>query len=431
MAPRDGGGEGSSARLALAAIVRNEGPYLLEWIAHHRALGIGRFYIADNDSSDETTATLAALARAGIVRHLPFASVPGVPPQQSAYVEILRRFGAEAEWIAFVDADEFLVPASPHRTLAAALAPLTADPGVGAIVVNWAIYGSSGARAADGRPVAGRFRRRAVRACPYNRHYKSIVRPEAVVPRIERNPHHFSLHPGFRTVHADGGVVEDLPDRPRGLSAGIVWTPLRINHYVIKSWDEFHYRKRLRGRATGPEGLPRDTAFFHSQDRNEVLDPMPARLLRAAAAEAGRIEARLRATATVPAATSGWRAGAVEAIEIHSGEIHGNGTPGNETLGNETHGVALVRGWALTGQGAPAQAFAVNLGGRPVPVSGLVRSRRCDIVARHPAAAFACGFAFRIAWLPGLAPADLVVTALDAAGHETPLAVTALQPEFA
>ena len=63
---------------------------------------------------------------------------------------------------------------------------------------------------------------------------------------------------------------------------------------MIKSWDEFYYRKRARGRATGAT-KQRDEAFFKVHDRNEVVDPMPAWLVAAAEEESRRIEARLRA----------------------------------------------------------------------------------------------------------------------------------------
>jgi len=89
-------------RLAIGAIVNNEGPYLLEWIAYHRIVGIDRFFIADNASTDEGPGLLAALAAAGIVRHLPFPDRPGVRPQLPAYAEILHRCGGEADWIAFL-----------------------------------------------------------------------------------------------------------------------------------------------------------------------------------------------------------------------------------------------------------------------------------------------------------------------------------------
>lgn len=38
--------------LSIAAILKNEQPYILEWLAYHMVLGIEDFYIADNISSD-------------------------------------------------------------------------------------------------------------------------------------------------------------------------------------------------------------------------------------------------------------------------------------------------------------------------------------------------------------------------------------------
>lgn len=392
-------------RIALGAIVRNEGPYLLEWIAHHRALGIDRFLIADNDSTDETTAVLAALAAAGIVEHLPFPSVPGVAPQLAAYEAILDRAREAADWIAFLDADEFLVPAPPHRSLAAVIAGLAPGPEVGAIAVNWALYGSSGIREAESAPVAERFVRRAERAFPGNHHYKSIVRAGAPRPPV-LNPHYFVLANGLRTIHPDGTEVADAPHQARGLSARLYWEPLRINHYVVKSWDEFHYRKRTRGRATGAP--QRDAGFFAVHDRNDVLDPMPSWLVAAGAAEADRIEAAVRMAADPPGWTARLRAllgaghgpaGAVEAVEISGDAAH-------------------LRGWAIAADGLPATDFAITLDGRPVAVEGVVRSRRCDIVARLPEAPAGCGFLVKIAWPP--APdgvgRSLVVTARRGAG---------------
>ena len=115
-------------------------------------LGVERFFIADNASTDETTAHLAALAARRDRRHLPFPTGPGGAPQLPAYAEILRRHGGEADWIAFLDADEFLLPASALRALRRGARGARPRPEVGAIAVNWALYGSSGRRP----PAAGR-----------------------------------------------------------------------------------------------------------------------------------------------------------------------------------------------------------------------------------------------------------------------------------
>ena len=85
------------------------------------------------------------------------------------------------------------------------------------------------------------------------------------------------------------------------------WTPLRLNHYVVKSREEFLRRKRPRGRAT-TAGM-RDPAFFAAHDRNLVADPAPDWLVEATRAEKRRLLVRLwlggwlrREPALVPAA---------------------------------------------------------------------------------------------------------------------------------
>jgi hypothetical protein len=397
-------------RLAVGAIFKNEGPYILEWIAHHRALGIERFFIADNDSTDETTAILAALARAGIIEHIPFPTVPGRPPQQAAYDMIVRRHQTDTDWIAFIDGDEFLVPAPPHRTLAEVLAALDPGPDIGAIVVNWALYGSSGQKQAEAGPVTARFTRRAEMNNTVNKPYKSVVRPAAVDGKVE-NPHYFPLRAGARTIHVDGSDVADAPGLPKGLSARTLWEPLRINHYIVKSWEEFHHRKVARGRATRTDKL-RDESFFKGHDRNEVVDPMPPWLTAATKDEQRRIQTLLRSEAKGEnrAAPSAWKSwlggllpqapqgarGVVEAIEI----------------GGDS---AVIRGWALTPDRQAAAGFAVAVEERPVPVASLVKTQRSDVIARFPGASADCGFNLKIAWPPaaatGRARVPLTVTA--------------------
>jgi hypothetical protein len=264
---------GAGLRIALGAIVKDEAAYLLEWIAYHRVLGIGRFFVADNDSTDGTSEMLEALDAAGIVRRLAFPTPPGVPPQLPAYREILRRHGAEADWIAFIDADEFLVPAPGAGDVADVVAAIHADPTVGAIAVNWAIFGSSRrVRAGEGL-VIERFADRAERSFFPNHHFKSIVRPSAV-STTGGDPHTFRLSASSRTVHPDGTPLDCGPLNISGVSGAICWSPLRINHYVVKSQEEFLTHKIPRGRATAYDA--RDYSFFVSHDRNERRDPVAA-----------------------------------------------------------------------------------------------------------------------------------------------------------
>ena len=118
-------------RLAIGAIFKNEGPYPLEWIAYHRALGIERFFIADN-ATTTTRPRCSPPSTRPASRHLPFPDMPGRAAAAARLSEILRRHGAAADWIAFIDADEFLLPAPPLRSLPpAARGARPADPASG------------------------------------------------------------------------------------------------------------------------------------------------------------------------------------------------------------------------------------------------------------------------------------------------------------
>lgn|GEM_PF-658115 len=263
--------QGNRPVIAIAAIFKNEAPYILEWVAYHRAIGVERFYIADNNSDDGTTDILASLARAGIIVHIPFPHVAGQPPQLPAYAEIMRRHRSEADWFAFIDADEFIFLDNDHSDLPGVVATLALRENVGAIVLNWAIYGSSGHADDDGRLVIERFSGRAKMEWGTNFHYKSLVRSSAWAS-VHGNPHLFVLSPGYSAFHSNGQPVVDHARGP-GLSRDVIWAPVRLNHYVIKSKGEFLRKKRPRGRATIANAV-RPESFFDSHDRNDVLDVM-------------------------------------------------------------------------------------------------------------------------------------------------------------
>lgn len=276
-------------RLAIGAIFRNEGPYILEWIAYHQAIGVDHFIIADNDSEDGSSRLLRRLEKCGVVTRF---RVPGKKQQIRSYDRILRECSADIDWIAFIDADEFLVPQAGLSSVKPLIERAQQHSDIGAILVNWACYGSSGRDEPGSGGVLSRFTMRAEKHFGPNRHYKSIVRPRAA--RCAVNAHHFDLREGFHAILADGSVYENKQDEIQGMTRdGPIWEPVRINHYVVKSRQEFWTRKQPRGRAEieGAGGY-RDTSFFDGHDRNEVVDPVPKSLI--AATRRKQFELRLR-----------------------------------------------------------------------------------------------------------------------------------------
>ena len=48
-------------KIAVCAIFKDEGPYLLEWLAFHKLIGVDLFFLYDNDSSDGGSDIIAAI----------------------------------------------------------------------------------------------------------------------------------------------------------------------------------------------------------------------------------------------------------------------------------------------------------------------------------------------------------------------------------
>lgn len=254
--------------LSICAIFKNEYSFILEWIAYHRCLGIHNFYIADNISSDGSSELLIALDKINILNRIGYPTESGVAPQIGAYNKLLT--SAEGEWLAFIDADEFITPQNYEEGFSE-LCSLLQDKEISAIALNWAVYGSSRSIIPENQLVIERLNKRAIQDHPVNLHYKSIVRKENVLS-TGKTPHEFVLSDGKNYIKTSG-----LPEAENnGRSKKVDWDKARINHYVIKSRSEFITKKAARGRATTLEKeLNRTLSFFRSHDLNQVEENVP------------------------------------------------------------------------------------------------------------------------------------------------------------
>jgi len=254
-------------KLAIAAIVKNERESLPEWVAFHLSVGVSHFLIADNASDDGSYEWLQALEHAGIVTLI---SVPteDKPPQLPAYQQLLAKCPQLIDLVAFIDADEFLLPTDDG--LLDWLAERFSDPNVGAMGLNWACFGSNGAKFREEGLVIERFTQRAKRDFGPNHHIKSIVRPEYVERFV--NPHMARLRRGhYINTQGQPLVERQAPDGTVrvGLSEQVCWEGARINHYLVKSVEEFVLGKARRGSAATPN-YQKQRDYFMRHDRNDM-----------------------------------------------------------------------------------------------------------------------------------------------------------------
>ncbi len=287
--------EPANSPIYLCAIVRDEVDGLAEWIAYHHLIGIDHFVIYDNGSQDGTATLLERFNAAGLVtriewpdqtppqwlsfgamlrllddlpqpRQAAWTSLGVLGPQISAYNDALSRFGDQASWMLFVDADEFLL--LPEDRYLQPFLTRVATSDVGAIALNWRYFGSAGQVEPDGRLVVERFTRCAEPNFPGHAHIKTLARTHA----LDRMAVHAGrLRFGYRYVNDCGQAFDP---RHLAFSDHISHRYSQLNHYSVKSRWEFE-RKRAKGNATLGSKHPLgeiEAGYFQRQDLNDMED---------------------------------------------------------------------------------------------------------------------------------------------------------------
>ncbi|MBD5538512.1 MAG: glycosyltransferase family 92 protein [Desulfovibrio sp.] len=205
---------------ALCAIVKDENRDLREWLAYHLAIGFEHVLLYDNNSRIPLRTELADLVAAGLVTVVDW---PLTQAQQlSAYHHALRERGSATNWLAFIDADEFLLPLQ-HDDIRDFLDEYADCGGVGA---NWSLFGSGGHVSRPGGTILANY----TQSLGLDPHIKSIVRPACVARPV--SAHHFAFRPGSCCVNEDKVPVRDFMSYPLG-------EKIRINHYYYKSQQDF------------------------------------------------------------------------------------------------------------------------------------------------------------------------------------------------
>jgi hypothetical protein len=273
--------------LAICAIFRDEAPYLAEWIIFHQLMGVEHFYLYNNNSTDDFKSVLKPFVAKGYVTlhdwPIPFHEYA----QKKAYAHCLEHVRGKTRWLACIDIDEFLF--SPVKdNLTEMLVEYELYPGV---VVHWQVYGSGGLRQKTDDPVIARFTKRAPTNWIRNRKIKSIVDPSRTIQPL--GIHHFSYIDGalpvdesktrvslkhkptykkkFKWLYGKLGPLLRYFDPYPGTDINsrlISVERLRINHYPIKSYEEFLKKTAHKKEKRRYE----DVDYFTYHDRNEITD---------------------------------------------------------------------------------------------------------------------------------------------------------------
>jgi hypothetical protein len=256
--------------------MKNEGPFLLEWAAYHKAIGFDDIHVVTNNCSDGTDLMLDRLQAMGLVNHIRQTVPEGESPQVNGLRKVMSLPQmAMTGWLLHIDADEFLrVTHGEGRVQDLAEHCGRADN----IALMWRPFGDNGLRYWRGGSVLSSFTRCQRRPRPANAGHKSMFRPHRFGSAIDHMPKQ-PVDKTVLSVNACGERVRSKalfhPSRARYLMspAKMTWEGACIHHYATRSLDVF-LMKNDRGDGMGHERQKYcvNSKFFRRHNRNEVAD---------------------------------------------------------------------------------------------------------------------------------------------------------------
>jgi Glycosyl transferase family 2 len=262
---------------ALAVLcVRNEGAFVLDWLAHHRAVGFTDFLVFSNDCADGTDQMLDRLQAMGLVTHIRNTNHGDKGPQWSALrLADTHPLMAQSAWVLVLDIDEYVNIHVGRRRLADLWEAL---PKATAIPLTWRMFGNAGVVAYKDRPIPQIFTLAApsVLYWPWRAQmFKTLFRNDGSYRRLgvhrPRNPDPTRM--GAQTWYDGSG--RELPAiyhqekvlSPMGVDSHRL---VQLNHYALGSMEGY-LLKCDRGRANR-EGTPFDMGYWVDRNFSDVDD---------------------------------------------------------------------------------------------------------------------------------------------------------------
>ncbi|MFS4582764.1 glycosyltransferase family 2 protein [Phaeobacter sp. C3_T13_0] len=274
-------------RTVAVTCVKNEGAFLLEWIAHHKAVGFSDILILSNDCHDGTDRMLDRLDELGHITHLrndgPYdhGGIQFTGLKKADKHRIVRK----ADWVMALDVDEFVNIHTGEGRLTDLHAAL---PEADAITLTWRLFGNAETVRYQDQPVSEQFTRCAPEVIhwPWRAAmFKTLYRNDGTYRKLgvhrPRSPQEEADLDQFRWFDGSGRELE------RGFKTQRVFSDygqpnfglLQLNHYPLGAMESY-VLKADRGRINRQAELGMDywvERNFNTDEDTSIARYGPAR----------------------------------------------------------------------------------------------------------------------------------------------------------
>lgn len=263
-------------RVTAVTMAKDEGPYILEWVAHHHLLGFTDILVYTNDCSDGTAEMFDALHSIGVVSHYNNSELGSKPPQSRALIRAGQHpLVEEADWVMVFDLDEFVAIRHEGGKIDH-LIDVVKEKGATGMALTWRFFGSSGNTLHEGTPVTERFQHAAGDDFTMGFGIKTLFKTDDRLrlaihrPRIKRHKKQDSNPFELNWVNGSAQPVDGKVMTWKQTRKTVGYDLAQVNHYGVKSREEYLMR-RLRGDVLNNHDKY-NADYFRKFDRNDVKD---------------------------------------------------------------------------------------------------------------------------------------------------------------
>ncbi len=219
--------------LTLGSCLKNEEPYIRDFVTYHRYVGVEHFIFFDREYhklkemfKDEPDVE---------IHHF-----PDIPHNVHAiaWANLIGFNKGKTKWLALIDADQLLVPVQTDDVKVV----LKDYERFASLQCNWHTFGSSGQLTKEEGSLYERFLMRALPEEGINNHTQFICQPDRTLAERTDDPHHPKLSGHEVSVNTNGSGLTSPFNIPP------VHDKMWIAHYFTKSREEWLV-KNAKGRA--------------------------------------------------------------------------------------------------------------------------------------------------------------------------------------
>ncbi|EAR52755.1 hypothetical protein OG2516_00974 [Oceanicola granulosus HTCC2516] len=269
-------------RITSITPMKDEAPYILEWVAYHRLIGVNDIIVFSNDCTDGTDQMLERLDEMGLLRHYPNPSM--ITGAERRHTHALRYLNSGArlrrsDWVASLDVDEYICVNAGAGRLEDLFA---AAEGANVIYMNQHNFGSGGAERFDDVLTTDRFRHAWAKDAAYhrkvNRRGVKTITHRSAEPTAWHN--HSPIFDGDRLdlVHAVNGSGKPIDKTAIDISKDVKsltaldygFDLVQLNHYALRSLEDY-LLKVARGNANHND-FGDELHYWRRYEHNDLLD---------------------------------------------------------------------------------------------------------------------------------------------------------------